>query len=226
MTTYFITGIDTGIGKTYATAMLAKSLLDRGKSVITAKLAQTGCVGIAEDIIQHRKIMGIDLLSEDNQKLTCPYTFKLPASPHLAARQENTAIDANVIINAISQLEKIYDIVLVEGAGGLLVPLDDDLLTADFVAAQRWPVIIVSSPRLGSINHTLMTLECAHNRNCDVVGIIYNMHQQSAPVITADSQKIISDKLKQYNPTAKLIELPKIDDFENLPETNLHTLIP
>ena len=225
MATYFITGIDTDIGKTYATAMLAKTLQASGKTVITAKLAQTGCQGISEDIKLHRKIMGIDLLAEDIASLTCPYIFDMPASPHLAARSQGKTIDPQVIINSINQLQQSYDVVLVEGVGGLLVPLNDKVLSIDIVASQNWPMIIVSSPRLGSINHTLLTLEAAHNRNCKVAGIIYNMHQQSTPAITEDTKKVILAYLKKYNGNAALVELPTITDIDNPPKTNLCCLI-
>lgn len=83
---YFVSGIDTDIGKTVATGMLAKQLLQQGKSVITQKPVQTGCQDIAEDIAVHRKIMGIPMQEADEQRLTMPEIFSHPASPHLAAR--------------------------------------------------------------------------------------------------------------------------------------------
>ena len=81
--TLFIGGIDTDIGKTYATGVLAKALYNRGLKVITQKLVQTGCEGIAEDIITHRDIMGMPLQALDKDGTTCPYVFSKPASPHL-----------------------------------------------------------------------------------------------------------------------------------------------
>lgn len=83
---YFVSGIDTDIGKTVATGVLAKQLLQQGKSVITQKPVQTGCKNIAEDIAVHRKIMGIPMQEADKQGLTMPEIFSYPASPHLAAR--------------------------------------------------------------------------------------------------------------------------------------------
>ncbi|WP_373820452.1 ATP-dependent dethiobiotin synthetase BioD, partial [Porphyromonas loveana] len=81
----FVTGIDTNIGKTYATAFLADRLSSAGKKVITQKLVQTGCVDSSEDIEAHRRLTGSPLIEEDRMGLTCPFIFSYPASPHFAA---------------------------------------------------------------------------------------------------------------------------------------------
>lgn len=88
-----VSGIDTDIGKSVATGLMARSLSLLGYSVITQKLVQTGCRGVAEDILRHRQLMGVDLLPEDQSGLTCPYVFSKPCSPHLAAELEGTVID-------------------------------------------------------------------------------------------------------------------------------------
>jgi len=113
----FITGIDTGIGKTYATGLLARFLLKQGKSVTTQKVVQTGCESISEDIAVHRKIMGIGYTDEDRKGLTCPYLLTLPASPHLAAQAQGIRIDLETISAATDYLLRKYDHLLVEGAG-------------------------------------------------------------------------------------------------------------
>ena len=98
MSVIFITGIDTGAGKSIATGLIARYLYKNNKSVITQKIVQTGCEKISEDIALHRKIMGIDLNEDDKKGLTCPYTFKYPASPHLAAQMEQKEIDLDVVV--------------------------------------------------------------------------------------------------------------------------------
>ncbi|PRI66971.1 ATP-dependent dethiobiotin synthetase BioD, partial [Haemophilus influenzae] len=85
----FISGIDTDVGKTIATGIYAKKLMEQGCSVITQKMIQTGCKNIADDLLVHRKIQGIDLTEEDLQGETCPYVFEYPCSPHLAAKRES-----------------------------------------------------------------------------------------------------------------------------------------
>ena len=84
-TVLFITGIDTNIGKTFATGMIACALAEKGKKVITQKMIQTGCTEVSEDIEMHRKIQGIPFTEEDKAGLTCPYIFTYPCSPHMAA---------------------------------------------------------------------------------------------------------------------------------------------
>ena len=217
MKTFFITGIDTDIGKSIVSGLLARFLRSKKINYITAKLVQTGCDDIAEDIITHRKIEGIEPLPEDINKQTCPYTFKFPASPHLAAEMENRLIDPKQIIECINKLEKSYDYVLLEGVGGLMVPLTRDLLTADFVAEQNYSLIVVSSSRLGSINHTLLTLEAALNRNIPIAGVVYNVYPQEHSAIAEDSKTIISDWLKSHNLNAPLIPSPQVKDFNNPP---------
>ena len=90
---FCITGIDTDIGKSVVTGLLGRYLLGRGVNAITQKVCQTGCKGISEDILLHRKIMGMALTDEDRQGLTCPYVFSEPCSPHLAGSLENTVIE-------------------------------------------------------------------------------------------------------------------------------------
>jgi dethiobiotin synthetase len=130
---YFITGIDTNIGKTYATALLANRFTAQGKRVITQKMIQTGCLEISEDIVKHRELQQIELLPEDKTGITCPYLFSYPCSPHLAASIDGSTIDCNVITQATEQLQQHYEIVLLEGAGGLMVPIDQTQTTIDYV---------------------------------------------------------------------------------------------
>lgn len=134
---YFISGIDTGIGKTYTTGYLAKLWNEQGQKTITQKLVQTGNVDVSEDIEQHRKIMGMGWFPEDDSKLTMPEIFSYPASPHLATKIDGREIDFAKIERATQQLAEKYEVVLLEGAGGLMVPLTTDLLSIDYIAAKK-----------------------------------------------------------------------------------------
>ena len=179
---YFISGIDTGIGKTYTTGYLARQWNEQGISTITQKLVQTGNIEISEDIEIHRQIMGTDLLEVDLEKLTMPEIFSYPASPHLA-----TEIDFSKINQATEQLKEKYQVVLLEGAGGLMVPLTRNLLTLDYIEQQKFPVILVSSGRLGSINHTLLSLEALKHRCIELYALAYNLNfELSFSSITVD----------------------------------------
>lgn len=205
---YFISGIDTDIGKTVATGFLAQQLLVEKKSVITQKLVQTGCDKIASDIIQHRKMMQYPPDHQELAKLTSPFIFKYPASPHLAAVLENKTLDFNVIQQATQQLAQQYDIVLLEGAGGLMVPLTQHILTIDYIQQQNYPVILVTSGRLGSINHTLLSLMALKQYQLSLYALVYNhIHDHQDPIISQDTQQYLQQKIKQDYPEAKWIDL-------------------
>jgi len=164
MSVLFVSGIDTDIGKTYATGMIAKALMQQGIKVITQKLIQTGVtmnidtgeMDIADDIMTHRQLMDIPLQPFDLDFTTCTHRYKKPASPHLATRLSGQVLDPEVITSATKRLLAEYDLVLLEGAGGLLVPITEQLLILDYIATQGYPIILVTSGRLGSINHTFL----------------------------------------------------------------------
>ena len=208
---YFVTGIDTNIGKSIATGWLAKQLFDCDRSVITQKLVQTGNNGYSEDIELHRKIMGIDFTEVDKKGLTAPVIFSYPASPHLASRIDNQNLDLEIISKATEKLASQYDIVLLEGAGGPMVPLTTDLLTIDYIAQRAYPVILVTSGRLGSINHTLLCFEALLQRGMELYKVIYNMYPSTDKIIEDDTLQIIKLYMSKYFPSATLVEMPKID---------------
>ncbi|MEN8200854.1 MAG: dethiobiotin synthase [Thermodesulfobacteriota bacterium] len=208
-----ISGIDTDIGKTEATGLLARSLLGQGHSVITQKAVQTGCSGVADDILRHRELMGVDLLIEDKEGITCPYVFARPCSPHLAAELEQSHIDPERITMATETLAARFDHVLLEGAGGLLVPLSRKLTLLDYLEERGYPLILVTSPRLGSINHTLSALELAKKRNLEVKGIIYNLAFATDPDIVRDSRRFFVDSLERYGFAPLVVDLERTETY-------------
>ncbi|CAM3993124.1 dethiobiotin synthase [Psychrobacter arenosus] len=214
MSVLFITGIDTDIGKTYATGLLAKAFKDRGCQVITQKIVQTGCEDIADDILTHRQIMATPLHEVDKDGTTCPYVFSKPASPHLSSALEQRAIDPEVILAATQALQSQYDWVLLEGAGGLMVPINDDLLTIDYVARQRYPVVLVTSGRLGSINHTLLSIEALKHRSLHLHAVIYNYwhpedSQDTSQETTQDSAAEDTDNSAGYGTDPQIVDSTK-----------------
>ncbi|MFW2006753.1 dethiobiotin synthase [Acinetobacter baumannii] len=213
---YFVSGIDTEIGKTYATGFLAKLWTEQGKKVITQKLIQTGNADISEDIQKHREIMGQGWFQEDHDKLTMPEIFSYPASPHLATRLDNREIDFQKIENATQTLAERFEIVLLEGAGGLMVPLTTSLLTIDYVAQHQFPVILVTSGRLGSINHTLLSLEALKSRGLKLKALVYNLKDESKdPLISQDTSNYLKDYLAIHFSEAEWIELAKMNELKN-----------
>ncbi|AWL29750.1 ATP-dependent dethiobiotin synthetase BioD [Acinetobacter defluvii] len=208
---YFISGIDTGIGKTYTTGYLAKLWNAQGKKTITQKMIQTGNSDISEDIEQHRQIMGMGWFPEDESKLTMPEIFTYPASPHLATKIDGREIDFQKIENATQQLSEKYDVVLLEGAGGLMVPLTIDLLTIDYVAEKKIPVILVTSGRLGSINHTILSLEALKSRGLALYALAYNLKDESQDkLISKDTAEYLKAYLTKYFPDSLWLDIPVI----------------
>ncbi len=210
-----VSGIDTGVGKTVATGWLARTFSDAGVRTITQKIAQTGVVGISEDIAVHRELMGIGLQPADLDGTTCPYVFRHPASPHLAAAMEGGRIDVAVVRRLTFRLQQQYELVILEGAGGLLVPLDDELLYADYLRDAGYGLVLVTSPRLGSINHTLLSLEACLSRGIPVSCVLYNRFGLFDEAIAADTRQVISHALQRYGMQAvPLVDLG-VDGFSD-----------
>lgn len=216
MPTFCICGIDTGIGKSVAVGLMARDLLYKGERVITQKMVQTGCSQRSPDILTHRRLMEVGWLEDDEKKLTCPYCFSFPGSPHLAAELEHKTIDPAVITGATEKLEKSYDWVLLEGAGGLMVPLTEKMTIIDYLVTRKIPIILVTSSRLGSINHTLMSLEVIRARKLELAGLVYNTFVKSPPEIAKDSCRVFSRALQKYGFEDKIVTLPSWPDHKNI----------
>lgn len=203
----FVTGTGTDVGKSWATGWLARELARAGSNVITQKFIQTGNCGRSEDIEVHRSIMGIPLQPRDLDGTTAPIILSYPASPHLAARIDGIEIDWEVPAASSRQLACEYDHVLIEGAGGALVPLNDRLLTADWIARHDLPAAVVTGGMLGSINHTLLTLEALEARGVKVALVIYNPHFDTDEVICPDTRAYLRRYLSRHHPGAIWLEM-------------------
>lgn len=210
---YFISGMDTNIGKSYATGYLAREWNAKGIRTITQKMIQTGNSLVSEDIKLHRHIMGCGWLPEDDERLTMPEVFTYPCSPHLASEIDKRAINFNKIKYATQQLSERFDAVLLEGAGGLMVPLTRKYLTIDYIQDNQYPLILVVSGRLGSINHILLSLEAVQKRNIQLHTLIYNLYEDrdGDPIIREDTKTFIHQYISDLFPETKIMELPLID---------------
>lgn len=207
----FISGIDTDSGKSYATGYLAKSLAAQGLRPVTQKFIQTGCENYSEDIELHRRIMGLDPLPQDIDHTTAPVIFTYPASAQLAARIDGRQIDLSVVSAATEKLASQFDVVLIEGAGGLMVPITDTYTTIDYVADRRLPLALVTNGKLGSINHTLLSLEAIRSRNIPLKWLLYNEHFDTDSIISADTRGYIRRYLERNFPSAEIIVIPSIE---------------
>lgn len=215
---YFVSGMDTGIGKSYATGFLAREWNKQGIRTITQKFIQTGNTELSEDIELHRRIMGCGLLPEDQEFLTMPEIFTYPCSPHLAAEIDKRAIDFQKIEKATQKLSDRYDAVLLEGAGGLMVPLTRNYLTIDYIAEHNLPLIFVASGRLGSINHILLSLEAIERRNITLHTFAYNLFEDrdGDDLIRQDTRNYIENYVHKHFPEAQFVEIPRMMDIQSL----------
>ena len=172
---FFITGTDTGVGKTYVACQLIKQYIAQGYKVVGMKPVAAG-----EDFVNGEWVNDdvLKLEAASNVKapraLTNPYSFKEAIAPHIAAELAGVEIKLEVLKQAFDDLSQLADIVIIEGAGGFLVPINDKKTLADFVEAINIPIMLVVGMKLGCINHTLLTIEAIKTRNCHLHGWIAN----------------------------------------------------
>jgi dethiobiotin synthetase len=168
----FIVGTDTGVGKTTFSVGLCGALAARGLRVAAMKPCETGG---GDDAARLIAATGRAL----DPALCNPYRFALPAAPEVAARADGTRIEVARIEDAYRALAADADWTIVEGAGGLLVPLDETHSFADLIARLALPVIVVARTRLGTINHTLLTVEALRRRGLTLAGVVFSRAQRS-----------------------------------------------
>ena len=212
---YFISGIDTGIGKTLVTGLLAMSLARRGVDVMTVKMVQTGCDGFSEDRDVHREMMALagckGPFPEDEMGLTAPQIFSYPASAQFAASLEGRTVDIDRIVSCVREVASRREVTLVEGAGGLAVPLDDSTFAVDVASREGWPLVLVTSGRLGSINHTILSLEAALSRGMGIAAVVFNMSGGHDPAIAADAMAFTGRWLAGKSIHAPVVSIPHVE---------------
>ena len=223
---FFVSGIDTGVGKTVATGLMSRFLRARGTDHCTVKMVQTGCDGFSEDLEAHRAIAGLPRLPEDDEGLTAPQVFRFPASPALAARLEGRAVDLPAIDRAVAACARRRRVVLVEGAGGLLVPLSDDVLAADFAAARGWPLVLVANGRLGAINHVLLSLEAAAARGMPLAGVVMDHAPGADPRVVADAEDATRRALRRLGRPDAFVRIPAWPAGSPAPDVDFSPLFP
>ena len=168
---YFVTGTDTGIGKTIVSCALLSAYSARGNAVIGMKPVVTGRVcGEWADV---KAIVAASSIAAPREWVN-PYAFIPPISPHLAAKEAGIEIDVEVIRQACLNLQKISDVVVVEGVGGIMVPLNDRNDVADMAYALDLPVILVVGMRLGCLNHALITAKIIQASGLKLAGWVAN----------------------------------------------------
>jgi len=171
----FITGTDTGVGKTFIAAGLIKAMKEQGINVCPMKPVESGCSIkkgelVPEDAVRLIKVSGVN----ETLDAVNPYRLKHALAPSVAAEIEGVKIHRKKIVNAYYRLLKKYDITIVEGAGGIMVPVYKKYLFLNLAMDLNLPLVVVSRPGLGTINHTLLTIDVARSRGLNILGVIIN----------------------------------------------------
>ncbi len=171
----FITGTDTGVGKTFVACGLAGVLRSQGYRVGVMKPAETGCdekdgILSPQDAIRLKEASGCSVSLDK----ICPYQLLDPLAPSIAAERQGVRIDINGLIAIYDEISSAHDITIVEGAGGLMVPLVPSFTYADYARVLKLPMIVVAANKLGAINHLLLTLEHASCKGLRVMGYVLN----------------------------------------------------
>lgn len=228
MSGFFITGTDTEIGKTAITAGLASVFKQQGHNVGVMKPVAAG--SRADAIILQASADVSDTLEEIN-----PIYLDNPLSPNVAAQIESKTLYIDSIKTAYDQLKKHHDFMFVEGVGGLLVPILDDFSVADLITQLNLPILIVARAALGTINHTLLTIEAAKSRNLTILGVIYNTLSQSANDTAAQTSPEIITRISKIPSLGTIPYTPNVDidnnHLGNLPQLikqhiNIQALLP
>ncbi len=173
---FFITGTDTNIGKTYVCCALLDYFSNLNYKIIGAKPISAGNdlldhIYVNQDVYQIKKSSNVEVnYSEINY-----YAFDQPIAPHIAAKKNNITIDFENIKNNLSKLEKKADIILIEGAGGYHVPLDNKRTIADLITYLNIPIIFVAGIKLGCLNHTILSIEAIKRRKQKIFGWVANI---------------------------------------------------
>ncbi len=179
MRTLFITGTDTGVGKTHVASLLLQELTALGVRAGAFKPACSGAVLSAAGVAEWDDItrLAAALPQPVETEMICPQRFAAPLAPPLAARREGRLVDLTAIEAGIVDWQPHCDALVVEGAGGWFCPLTETQTFADWVTRRKWPVLIVARRGLGTINHTLLTISAVRQRRLPIVGVILNQCQ-------------------------------------------------
>ena len=189
----FITGTDTGVGKTFFCCGLAVLLKTAGYKVGVMKPAETGCVEqdgqlFADDAWRLQQASGC----AEPMELICPYRLPEALAPSIAAQRAGVKIDVDHLLDVCRDISAKHDITLVEGAGGLMVPLVPSFTFADFARVAKLPIIVVAANRLGVINHLLLTLEHAGCKGLHTLGYVLNRLSREISLAAETNREVLA----------------------------------
>lgn len=190
----FVTGTDTGVGKTWISAGITAVLRRWGLSACYFKPVQSGCPEENGKLIPTDARFARELAELDEPlDLLTPITLRLPLAPGVAAAREGVKVDLDLITKARHELASRYDLLVTEGAGGLYVPLTDtNFLVLDMIRWLRLPLIVVSRAGLGTINHTVLTVKAAQQAGVPVAGVVINRYPEKPSLAEETNPEVIA----------------------------------
>jgi len=203
MSAIFVTGTDTNVGKTYFCGLLLDFLIKEGLRAGYQKWVATGPEFPPADLAECLHVAGVPFEQEALARQV-PFHFSLPASPHLAAEQEGKRVESEIIRQRYQEMLASHEVLVVEGAGGLMVPLRRDLLLVDLLGQFKIPTLVVARSGLGTINHTLLSLSVLRQRKIPVVGVVFS---DSTPV---ESELIVADNMRTISETGRVAVLGRL----------------
>jgi dethiobiotin synthetase len=204
-----VTGTDTGVGKTVIAVALVALLRRRGLRVAAMKPVETGVLpGAATDAARLRAAAGGD----DRPGDVCPVTYTEPLAPLVAAQRAGGPVDLGALAAAFARLAARRDAIVVEGAGGLLVPLTEQVSYADLFARWRLGLVVVAANRLGAINHVLLTVHAARAAELEIRGVVLNAVTDAAPDTAAQTN---AAALAQLLPDIPVLSWPWLTDVSD-----------
>jgi dethiobiotin synthetase len=199
-----VTGTGTEVGKTVVAAAIARTLAAEGKRVHVFKPAVTG---LEEEGETDHALLRCASGSEQSDEEIAPYRYDPPASPHLAAALADEEIDPARLREAAQQAAIGADAIVCEGVGGLLVPLSPTYLVRDLAADLGYPLVIVAGPGLGTINHTLLTIESARAAYLEIAAVVLNPWPEEPSEIERDNRETIAALANVAVLTLSLLDL-------------------
>lgn len=210
---FFITATDTGVGKTIVAGGITGALRKRGYNAGVYKPVQSGHrVDHPDgDAARLKAFSGVD----DPLDLICPYAVEEPLAPILALQRAGQHVSLNDLQRGFDRLKERHEVLIVEGAGGLAVPYVEDGLVADAAWMLELPLIIVARPHLGTVNHTLLTIEYAKQRELDIAGVIISGYQEEVAGIAEQTNPSM---IEAYSGIPVLGVIPLIEKIESMAE--------
>lgn len=206
----FITGTDTGVGKTLVAAGIASLLRSTGADVGVMKPVATGGKRMPHRLVSDDALMMKEAArSRDAYSLINPVCLPSLMAPIVAAKVDKLHVDWKTIWSAYKTLSQRHRHLVVEGIGGLLVPITDDMCVADMARKMNLPVLIVSRPTLGTINHTLLTIEAARKRRLRLKGVIFNCTKMGSGTLVTETNKL---EIERHSGVPVIATIPYMND--------------